>query len=162
VPHNPYRGCPLASPRFTCTLLLPLSNLSRAAFLASSEICILFTTAAAPDDFANRVAAPLCCTTDAFPSIVTTPPEVLKTNPFFPIFDFASRLCISACICASVFFGAAAAAGGRAWGGPVRGVACGNSKLQKERKTTIAAARIHPQSAAPPENSQYNEGKSCG
>lgn len=51
---------------------------------------MLLTTARAPAVLARRVAAPLCWTTLALPSMVVMPPAVVNLKPFLPILDLAS------------------------------------------------------------------------
>ena len=85
---------------------------------------MLLTTARAPEDFAMRVAAPLCWTTFAFPSMVVMPPAVVNLKPLRPIFDLARRAWMLAWICESERRGAVVASrlwaglavGGREWG----------------------------------------------
>ncbi len=58
--------------------------------LAAPSMWMLLTTEVAPADLAMRVAAPLCCMTEVWPSQVATPLWTWTWKPSFPILDLAS------------------------------------------------------------------------
>jgi hypothetical protein len=80
---------------------------------------MLLMTFGAPDVWAIRVAAPLCCGTVVVPSQYATPPCTRTVKPSLPIFDFASlarmvastNLSCWALVCAFVWVDPALGAG---------------------------------------------------
>ena len=82
---------------------------------------MLLMTFGAPDVWAIRVAAPLCCGTVVVPSQYATPPWTRTVKPSLPIFDFASLARMVASMNLSCWALVCVFVGAFVWAGPAFG-----------------------------------------